>query len=152
MPFHLKGLLHCPFKSTSSMHMSASLLHHLHASSWFCDTVLVKDKQSEAGLTQSERAWMCPEGNTGHNSLSPASSFTIGLFSSVLSFTLLLADSLWLLPASYCKAWWEQQPLYLLSVEKSLAGRMGREYERRRERERGTVVCGWWKPWQLSSC
>lgn len=142
--FHLKGLLHCPFKSTGSMHMSASLLHHLHASSCFSDTVLVKHKQCEAGLTQSERAWMCPESNTGHNSLSPASSFTISLFSSVLLSTLLLADNIWLLPASYCKAWWEQQPLLSLAAccpwRRAWRGDGERIWEKERVRERNRCL------------
>lgn len=53
-PHHLKGLLHCPFKSTGSIHLCAALLLCLHTTAWLLLRFSVQVKKKKDSLRKQQ--------------------------------------------------------------------------------------------------
>lgn len=142
--FHLKGLLHCPFKSTGSMHIAASLLyiymlhHDFRTQSWLNTSKVRQDlpraKELECVLkaTLAITPWVLPPRSL---------SVCFPLYCRPLC-CLLTISGFFLLPTA--KHDGSSSPYTSYPWRRAWRGdgeRIGREWER------GTVVCGWWKPW-----
>lgn len=106
--FHLRGLPHCSFKSTGSIHLSAGLLPFLHAITW-----LVLKNSSKEGWTH-QRSSSLSASRRRHQPCLHAWCLLIHHQSGVWAYAAPHSPGCWqcvylLLPVSYCKAWREQQ-------------------------------------------